>query len=736
MRRLLTILLTLTIGLSYGQNTNATNTKFTNGLAVPDGATNKPTSGLTAGAMFYKTGVGLQVYTGTVWLTLGEAGAGVTSFNSRTGAVVPLFGDYSSFFVPLTRTLTINGTTQDLSADRTFTVTTGNITGLQDSLSKKANRTFDNVASGAIANSKLANSSITFASPGSSGLAPNWSSSPVSLGGTATLNIPMAATTGVTAGLISKAQYDSFLTLGALSATSPLVYNSGTGSFSLAGLTGLGTSGYYINSTGSGWQYRSPAQVLSDIGAAPATGSLSYIQNQISSSPMTVQSGKIWLSDSIKTSGPIIAAYGRLAGAISNSVGLALEVNGGIQSKGLFINPNAFGAPAVGISLESTNNVFRLRNLNNFTADFSTASLTGSRVITLPDQDVTGATGTGAFVLSISPTLVTPALGTPSALVGTNITGAASGLSIGGSAPAGSLTGSTLASNVTASSLTSANLATLTATNSTLTFSGSYNGNTSRTVGLNLANANTWTAAQSVSVNSIANGLMQFSSAAGGTMQPYALARSEATTVGFRVDASRASNVSSATGYSIAAHMLNTDFNATTGNLFSVSNDGVSKVSVDYNGVITSGGLANGTVATTQSAGDNSTKLATTAYADAVAFSGTYTPVVSDAGSATTTVRTTDYFKIGSRVIVSGAITVNRGVASSFGFDLSLPPGATSNFASQYDARGGGSTDATVPGEVYIEANTSDDEVTFTGNAFDPAGGICTVYYQFSYTIL
>lgn len=43
-------------------------------------------------------------------------------------------------------------------------------------------------------------------------------------------------------------------------------------------------------------------------------------------------------------------------------------------------------------------------------------------------------TGTGNLVLSDSPTLVTPALGTPSALVGTNITGTAAGLNIGGNA--------------------------------------------------------------------------------------------------------------------------------------------------------------------------------------------------------------------------------------------------------------------------------------------------------------
>lgn len=43
-------------------------------------------------------------------------------------------------------------------------------------------------------------------------------------------------------------------------------------------------------------------------------------------------------------------------------------------------------------------------------------------------------TGSGSVVLATSPTLVTPALGTPSALVGTNITGTAAALNIGGTA--------------------------------------------------------------------------------------------------------------------------------------------------------------------------------------------------------------------------------------------------------------------------------------------------------------
>ena len=48
--------------------------------------------------------------------------------------------------------------------------------------------------------------------------------------------------------------------------------------------------------------------------------------------------------------------------------------------------------------------------------------------------DSASTTGSGNIVLANSPTLVTPALGTPSALVGTNITGTAAAFNIGGTA--------------------------------------------------------------------------------------------------------------------------------------------------------------------------------------------------------------------------------------------------------------------------------------------------------------
>jgi hypothetical protein len=70
------------------------------------------------------------------------------------------------------------------------------------------------------------------------------------------------------------------------------------------------------------------------------------------------------------------------------------------------------------------------------------------------------STGSGNNVLSNSPTLVTPALGTPSALVGTNITGTAAGLTAGNVTTNANLTGAiTSVGNATSlGSFSSANL--------------------------------------------------------------------------------------------------------------------------------------------------------------------------------------------------------------------------------------------------------------------------------------
>jgi hypothetical protein len=75
------------------------------------------------------------------------------------------------------------------------------------------------------------------------------------------------------------------------------------------------------------------------------------------------------------------------------------------------------------------------------TTHFTAITLGAALPVLSGGTGVTTSTGTGAVVLSTSPTLVTPALGTPTALVGTNITGTASGLTAGNVTTNANLTG-------------------------------------------------------------------------------------------------------------------------------------------------------------------------------------------------------------------------------------------------------------------------------------------------------
>jgi hypothetical protein len=114
----------------------------------------------------------------------------------------------------------------------------------------------------------------------------------------------------------------------------------------------------------------------------------------------------------------------------------------------------ALGTPSalVGTNITGTataftaSNVTTNANLTGAVTSVGNATSLGSFTSAQLLGALTDETGTGAAVFATSPTLVTPALGTPSALVGTNITGTASGLSIGGNAA--TATSATTATNL------------------------------------------------------------------------------------------------------------------------------------------------------------------------------------------------------------------------------------------------------------------------------------------------
>lgn len=141
----------------------------------------------------------------------------------------------------------------------------------------------------------------------------------------------------------------------------------------------------------------------------------------------------------------------------------------------------------------------------------TTSPVSGGNVLAYNATGAGSAYGVATSSLTINAPLTTS--GTPGALVGgTNLTLDVDDIAAAdlASADFGSFTcnGTTctidnsavsnaMLANSTISGISlGSNLADLTATNSTLTFSGTYNGGTARSIGLNLGNANTWSAKQ------------------------------------------------------------------------------------------------------------------------------------------------------------------------------------------------------------------------------------------------
>lgn len=181
----------------------------------------------------------------------------------------------------------------------------------------------------------------------------------------------------------------------------------------LANVKGSLTNTYMLryNSTTKGFEQRSPVQVLGDIGAAS------------SSSPTFT--------------GTVTGVASTWSGLMSVSVA---------DATGLNVTNNSATLPS---TISRNNGVGPIHSFFNTTGGVSfinnsgllqTSAGTSAQFLTAAGT-IENSTGTGSVVRATSPTLVTPALGTPSALVGTNITGTASGLTAGTVTTNANLTG-------------------------------------------------------------------------------------------------------------------------------------------------------------------------------------------------------------------------------------------------------------------------------------------------------
>lgn len=201
------------------------------------------------------------------------------------------------------------------------------------------------------------------------------------------------------------------------------------------------------------------------------------------------------LTGDITASGPGSAAT--TLATVNGNVGSFTNSSITVNAKGLVTAASSGSAPEVPLTFSAP----LVRTVNTISIPVATGSVNG--YLSSTDWSTFNGKGSGT-VTSVSGTTnritstggTTPVIDISASYVGQ------SSITTLGTITTGIWTGTAIANANLANSTISGkalgtNLSALTATDTTLTFSGSYTGAAARTVGLNLANANTWTGQQS-----------------------------------------------------------------------------------------------------------------------------------------------------------------------------------------------------------------------------------------------
>ena len=248
-----------------------------------------------------------------------------------------------------------------------------------------------------------------------------------------TLNAASGSLETAANGIIAKTSSNTVAGRTMASSTAGLSVTNGDGvaaapTFALTGVA-LAVAG----ATGTGVLALNSSSTIATRLILGTTGQIDITDGNFVNSPVIA----ISRDPTVPGSGGIVIPAGT-TGQRGTSINGTLRYNSTTSSFEGYAN-NAWGSIVSGSGVSAIS--FGSTGLTPATSTTGVVTVAGTLAVASGGTGVTTSTGTTNVVLSNSPVLVTPNLGTPSALVGTNITGTAAGLTAGNVTTNANLTG-------------------------------------------------------------------------------------------------------------------------------------------------------------------------------------------------------------------------------------------------------------------------------------------------------